>query len=262
MIRIAAAAVVAALLAGPQSALAQGGENQRGSEHHEVEIPRQSWSFNGPLGTFDRASAQRGFQVYKEVCANCHSMKLVYYRNLVGIGLNSAEVKAIAASAQVPGGLDETGSQVERPGLPSDHFRSPFPNDTAARAANGGALPPDLSLIVKARENGSNYVAALLHGYRDAPPGVKVPDGQYYNEFYPGNLISMPPPLTEGQVTYDDKTPATVEQMSRDVAQFLTWTSNPEMESRKQMGVKVILFLVLMTGLTYAVKRKVWKGVH
>ncbi len=230
--------------------------------HEAVSAPHQPWSFNGPFGTFDRASMQRGFQVYKEVCSNCHSMKEMYYRNLTAIGLSDEQVKAIAASVTVPGGTDDSGQPVERQGLPSDHFRSPFANDKAARAANGGALPPDQSLIQKARENGSDYIYALLTGYRDAPPGVKVGEGQYYNEYFPGHQLAMPAPLHEGAVSYADGTPATVEQMSRDVVQFLTWTSNPELETRKRMGVKIVLFLTLMTGLTYAVKKKIWKDVH
>lgn len=251
--RLAYLVLAAGLGAGP--AFAQG--------HEAVgDTPKQTWSFNGPFGTFDRASAQRGFQVYKEVCGNCHSMKLVYYRNLAALGLTDDQVKAIAASVQVPGGVNDSGEAVERPGLPSDHFRSPFPNDAAARAANGGALPPDQSLIVKARENGSDYVFNLLNGYRDPPPGVTVQDGQYYNIYFPGNQLAMPPVLSDGIVTYSDGTPATAEQMSRDVTQFLMWTSNPDMEQRKRMGVKVVLFLTLLTGLTYAVKKKVWKDVH
>ena len=238
------------------------GSEVRAQGHESVSAPNESWSFNGPLGTFDRASAQRGFQVYKEVCSGCHSMKLMYYRNLGALGFSAEEVKAIAASVQVPGGLDEAGQPVERPGLPSDHFRSPFPNDLAARAANGGALPPDQSLIVKARTDGSNYVHALLNGYVDPPEGFKVPDGQYYNKYFPGHLLAMPSVLSDGQVTYADGTTATVEQMSRDVTQFLTWTSNPDMEQRKRMGVKVVLFLTLLTGLTVAVKKRVWKDVH
>ena len=230
--------------------------------HEAVEAPKQPWSFNGPFGTFDRASQQRGFQVYKEVCSNCHSMKEMYYRNLTGIGLNEEQIKAVAGSVEVPGGTDDSGQPVERPAVPSDHFRSPFANDKAARAANGGALPPDQSLIIKAREHGPDYVYALLNGYRDAPPNVKVGDGQYYNIYFPGDQLAMPPPLHDGAVTYADGTPATVEQMSRDVVQFLTWTSNPDMEPRKQMGVKVVLFLTLMTGLVYGVKKKVWKDVH
>ena len=251
--RLAFLALAGALSAGP--VFAQG--------HEAVgDTPKESWSFEGPFGTFDRASAQRGFQVYKEVCSNCHSMKLVYYRNLAALGLNDAQIKAIAASVQVPGGVNDSGEAVERPGQPSDHFRSPFPNDAAARAANGGALPPDQSLIVKARTDGSNYVHNLLNGYRDPPPGVTVQDGQYYNIYFPGHQLAMPPVLTDGIVQYSDGTSSTVEQMSRDVVTFLTWTSNPDMEQRKRMGVKVVLFLTLLTGLTYAVKKKVWKDVH
>ena len=247
-------------LAGP--ALAQGSaETEVPAGHGEITIPKTSWSFNGPFGTFDRASAQRGFQVYKEVCANCHGLRLLSYRDLTGIGLNEAQVKAIAASYEVPT-TDDTGQPVTRPALPSDRFHSPFPNEKAARAANGGALPPDQSLIIKARENGANYVHALLNGYKDAPNGMNVPAGQYYNEYYPGHLLAMPKPLNDDQVTYADGTQATVEQMSRDVVQFLTWAANPEMEARKRMGIKAVVFLALLGGLTYAVKRKVWKDVH
>lgn len=230
--------------------------------HEAVSAPKQNWSFNGVFGSFDRASAQRGFQVYKEVCSNCHSMKEMYYRNLTGIGLSEEQVKAVAGAVQVPDGTDEAGNPVERPGLPSDHFRSPFANDKAARAANGGVLPPDQSLIQKARENGSDYIYALLNGYKDAPKDVKVGDGQYYNEYFPGHLLAMPPPLHDGAVEYADGTPATMDQMSRDVGQFLAWTSNPELEARHRMGIKVVLFLTLMTGLTIALKKKVWKDVH
>ncbi|GAC1341280.1 MAG: cytochrome c1 [Acetobacteraceae bacterium] len=250
MRRVSLALAFSALLAGP--AFAQ----------HGAEMPKVDWSFGGPFGTFDRASMQRGYQVYKEVCASCHSMKLVYYRDLRAIGLSDEQVKAVAAEATISGGTDDSGQPADRPGLPADHFKSPFPNDKAARAANGGALPPDQSLIVKAREDGSNYVHALLNGYKDAPEGVKVPDGQYYNEYFPGHLLAMPPPLRDGQVTYADGTEATVEQMSKDITQFLTWTSNPEMETRKRMGIKVVLFLSLLTGLTYTVKKKIWKDVH
>ncbi|MDT7953504.1 MAG: cytochrome c1 [Acetobacteraceae bacterium] len=224
--------------------------------------PHVKWSFDGPFGSYDYASAQRGFQVYKEVCSNCHSMKLLSYRDLRGIGLNDAEIKAIAADITVPGGTNDQGEPIERPALPSDHFKMPFANDKAARAANGGALPPDQSLIVKARENGPDYIHALLNGYVDPPPGTKVPAGQYYNEYFPGHYQAMPQPLHDGQVEYSDGTKATVEQMSKDVVQFLTWASEPTMEQRKQLGVKAVLFLALLTGLTYSVKRKIWKDVH
>ena len=243
-----------------------------GQATEALPAPKQNWSFDGAFGTYDRAALQRGFQVYKEVCSNCHSMKEMYYRNLTGggssgsggtgIGLTPEETAAIAASVQVPGGIDDEGQPFERAGLPSDHFRSPFPNDKAARAANGGALPPDQSLIEKAREDGSNYIFALLTGYRDAPADHPIAAGQYYNPYFPGQQLAMPPPLHEGQVTYGDGTPASVEQMSRDVVQFLTWTSNPELETRKRMGIKAVVFLTLMTGLTYAMKRKIWKDVH
>ncbi len=228
----------------------------------QPEPPKVAWSFNGPFGTFDRAAAQRGFQVYSEVCSNCHSMNLLSYRNLTGIGLSEEQIKAVAASKQIGGDTDDSGQPIERAGLPSDRFKAPFPNDKAARAANGGALPPDQSLIVNAREDGSNYIHALLNGYKDAPPDVKVQSGQYYNEYFPGHLLAMPPPLNDGQVTYADGTKSSVEQMSSDVVQFLTWASNPEMETRKRMGVKITLVLCLMTGLTYAVKKKVWKDLH
>jgi ubiquinol-cytochrome c reductase cytochrome c1 subunit len=227
-----------------------------------VEPPKVPWSFKGPFGTYDRAALQRGFQVYNEVCSNCHSMNLLSYRDLHDIGLDDAQVKAIAASKQISGDTDDSGQPIERPGTPADRFKAPFPNDKAARAANGGALPPDQSLLVNAREGESDYVHALLNGYRDPPKGVTLQPGQYYNEYMPGHMIAMPPPLNDGQVTYADGTKASVEQMSLDVTQFLTWAANPEMETRKRMGVKAVLFLALMTGLTYAVKKKIWKDIH
>jgi ubiquinol-cytochrome c reductase cytochrome c1 subunit len=224
-------------------------------------LPRQRWSFSGPFGTFDRAAAQRGFQVYKEVCSNCHSLSLGFYRNLTGIGLSDEQVKAIAASVNVPT-IGDDGQPTERPGLPSDHFRSPFPNDKAARAALNGALPPDLSVITKAREGGPDYVFGVLTGYGEPPPGMKIGEGLNYNKVFPGHQIAMPQPLQDGQVTYADGTKATVEQMAHDVVTFLTFLANPEMEQRKQIGVKIVLFLVFLTGLTYAVKRKIWADVH
>ena len=227
----------------------------------EAALPREEWSFSGIFGTFDRASAQRGFQVYKEVCSNCHSMRLAYYRNLEGIGIPAADVKAIAASVQIPT-INEEGQPAERPGLPSDHFHSPFPNDRAARAANNGALPPDFSVIEKAREGGADYIHALLNGYGEPPADIKIGQGLYYNKWFPGHQIAMPQPLQDDQVTYTDGTKPTVEQMSRDVSTFLTYIANPEMESRKRNGVKIVIFLALLTGVTYVVKRKVWADVH
>jgi ubiquinol-cytochrome c reductase cytochrome c1 subunit len=226
------------------------------------EPPKQNWSFGGAFGTYDRAAAQRGFQVYSEVCSACHSMRLMHYRDLAGIGLSPDQIKAVAASVQVPGGVDDSGQPIERAGTPADVFKSPYPNDKAAQAANGGAIPPDQSVLVNARDGGPNYIYALLNGYVEPPAGTKVADGLYYNEYFPGHQIHMPAPLHDGAVTYADGTKATVPQMAHDVTTFLMYASNPEMEERKQMGVKVVLFLALMTGLTYAVKRQVWADVH
>jgi ubiquinol-cytochrome c reductase cytochrome c1 subunit len=224
--------------------------------------PAQRWSFDGPFGTYDIASAQRGFQVYSEVCSVCHSLQYLHYRDLAGIGLTEDQIKAIAAAVTVPHGLDDQGAPKEGPGTPADAFKSPYPNEQANRAAHNGALPPDLSLIVNAREGHADYVHALLTGFADPPPGMQMQEGMNYNKYFPGHQIAMPPPLTDGRVTYADGTPATVEQMSRDVVTFLTWAANPEMVPRKQIGWRVVLYLLLMTGLTYAVKRKVWADVH
>lgn len=226
----------------------------------EISYPKQKWSFDGPFGTFDRAAAQRGSQVFTAVCSNCHSLKQAYYRDLKAIGLESEAITAIAAGFNVPT-VAEDGSNAERPALPSDHFRSPFANEKAARNANGGALPPDLSVIVKARDGGADYIYALLTGYGEAPTSMKMGDGMNYNKAFGGYQIGMPRPLNDGQVEYADGTKATTEQMAKDVVTFLTYIANPEMEARKRLGVKMVLFLVLMTGVSYAVKRKVWADV-
>jgi ubiquinol-cytochrome c reductase cytochrome c1 subunit len=225
-------------------------------------IEKQDWSFYGIFGTFDRAAAQRGFQVYKDVCANCHSLKLVAYRDLDGIGLGGDEIKAVAATVQVTDGPNDQGEMFQRPGKPSDHFKSPFPNEQAARVANNGALPPDLSVIVKAREYGPNYIYSVLTGYKDAPADFKMTEGMNYNLAFSGHQIAMPPPLSEGVVTYTDGTKATVPQMAHDVVTFLAWTANPELETRHRVGVKTIIFLVILAFLFYAVKRRVWADVH
>ena len=226
----------------------------------EISYAKQKWSFDGPFGTFDRAAAQRGSQVFNAVCSNCHSLKQAYYRDLKGIGLENEAITAIAAGFNVPTVADD-GSNAERPARPSDHFRSPFANEKAARSANGGALPPDLSVIVKARDGGADYIYALLTGYGEAPSSMKMGDGMNYNKAFTGNQIGMPRPLNDGQVEYADGTKATTEQMAKDVVTFLSYIANPEMEARKRLGVKLVLFLVLMTGVTYAVKRKVWADV-
>lgn len=224
--------------------------------------PKQHWSFAGMFGTFDRAALQRGYQVYKEVCAACHSMRLLSYRNLAALGFKEDEVKAIAAGFEVTDGPDDKGEMFKRPGRPSDRFVSPFPNEEAARAANNGAYPPDLTLMTKARDHGADYVHALLTGYENPPAGVTVMTGMNYNKYFPGHQIAMAPPLAENAVAFADGTKATVPQMAHDVATFMTWAAEPELEVRKRMGIKVILFLIVLSGLLYAVKRKVWKGIH
>ncbi|MFC3126923.1 cytochrome c1 [Pseudoroseomonas globiformis] len=227
-----------------------------------VELPNTKFSFDGPFGTFDRGELQRGFQVYKEVCSACHSMRLVSYRNLRDIGFSEPEVTAVAAGYQIQDGPNDDGEMFERPGRPSDRFRKPFANDSAARAANNGALPPDLSVIVKARGGGADYLHALLVGYEDPPAGVTLMEGMHYNKYFAGHQIAMAPPLTsDGQVQYADGTTATVDQMARDVTAFLAWASEPESETRRAMGVRIILFLLVLGGLTYTVKRRVWARI-
>lgn len=221
-----------------------------------------NWSHDGPFGTYDRASVQRGLQVYRENCSSCHSLRLVAFRTLQDIGLNEDEVKAISAEYEITDGPNDAGDMFERPGKPSDYFPSPFPNENAARASNGGAYPPDFSLIVKARPGHSDYVYSILTGYQDAPADVTLGDGMNYNPYFPGHQIAMAPPLSADAVEYADGTQATVDQMAKDVVSFLAWAGDPYMEQRRQLGVKVILFLVIFTLLLYAVKRKVWADVH
>lgn len=225
-------------------------------------VPDLHWPHEGMLGTFDRAALQRGFQVYKEVCASCHGLDHLAYRHLSGIGYNEAEIKSIAAQYTVMDGPNEKGQMFERPAKPSDPFVSPYPNEEAARYANGGALPPDMSLLVRARAHGEDYIYALLTGYEEPPADADMLAGQYWNRYFPGHKISMAPPLFEDAVEYDDGTQASVPQMARDVASFLKWASDPKMEMRKRMGVKVLFFLIIFTALMYAAKRRMWSDVH
>lgn len=227
-----------------------------------VELPSQNWSFAGIFGTFDRGELQRGFQVFKEVCAGCHSLDYIAFRNLADLGFNELEIKAIAAEYEVQDGPNDDGEMFDRPGLPADRFPAPFANDNAARASNGGALPPDLSLMVDARPNGANYLYALMTGYGDAPSGVTVAEGMSYNAYFPGHQIAMPAPIADDGVEYADGTKATVDQQARDITAFLTWAAEPNLEERKRMGVMAVLFLLVMTGLLYASKRKIWADVH
>jgi len=244
----AAAAIVFAGLAGPASAAVG-------------EIEKQNWSFDGVFGKFDKAALQRGFQVYKEVCAGCHGLEYIAFRNLTELGLNEDQVKAIAAEYEIEDGPDDEGEMFTRPAILADILPSPFANDNAARASNNGALPPDLSLIAKARTGGPDYLHALLTGYVDAPADVKINEGMSYNPYFPGNQIAMPPPIDDDAVEYTDGTPATVDQMSLDVVHFLMWAAEPKLEIRKRMGIKVILFLLVLTALFYASKRKVWSRI-
>jgi cytochrome c1 len=308
---LAALAATASLpAAGPASAAGEG-----------PALPRLEWSFSGPFGTYDRHALQRGLQVYREVCATCHGLKYVAFRNLADLGYNEDELKGIASEYTITDGPNDEGEMFERPGVPSDYFPSPFPNEKAAAAANGGAAPPDLSLIAKARAGGADHIHAILTGYEELVPQDvlqtifehetqkrqqeheialaeyeearevyedKVADGQQatapvepeqpqpvesiddlglsdtanFNAFFPGYGIAMPQPLFPDGVTYADGTPATVDQMARDVAHFLMWAAEPKMEARKHTGLKVLIFLVVFTGVLYAAKRKVWRDVH
>lgn len=244
------------LLSAPAHA---GGE---GHGHEEAALPKQRWQHTGIFGTYDRAALQRGFQVYKEVCAACHSMKFMSYRNLADLGYNEDEIKAIASQYSVTDGPNDDGEMFDRPGLPSDRFASPFKNAKAARAANNGALPPDLSLIIKARRGGEDYIYNLLTGYAPTPEGVQLQPGMSYNKYFPGHQIAMAQPLSDGQVTHSDGHAATQAEAARDVTQFLAWASEPDMEDRKRMGLKVILFLAAFAGIMFAAKRKMWSKLH
>ena len=240
----------------------------------------QNWSFEGPFGTFDKGQLQRGFKVYKEVCAGCHGLKLVAFRTLEDLGYSPDQVKAIAAEYEVEDGPDSEGEMFTRPAIPSDHFPSPFENDVAAAVANNGAAPPDLSLIAKARgvgrgfptfvidlftqyaEGGPDYLHALLTGYQEPPAGTEITEGTYYNPFFiSGKSLAMAEPLFDEVVTYDDGSPETIEQYSRDVSAFLMWTAEPHMEDRKKMGFRVMIFLLVFAGMVYLVKKKVWSEI-
>lgn len=210
-----------------------------------LHCPNYPWPHEGILSSYDHASIRRGHQVYQQVCASCHSMSLLSFRDLVGVAYAEEEVKAMAAEIEVEDGPNDEGEMFMRPGKISDKFPQPYKNEQAARYANGGAYPPDLSLITKARHNGQNYVFSLLTGYRDPPAGVEIRQGLYYNPYFPGGAIAMPKMLSDGAIEYEDGTPATESQMAKDVVTFLTWAAEPEMEERKLMGFKWILVLSL-----------------
>ena len=255
----------------------------RAQEHEAPPPPANKWSFAGPFGKFDRAQLQRGFNVYREVCQVCHGLKLVAFRTLAdpgGPGFTTAQATAVAAEYQVKGEPDDQGEVKDRPGRLADIFPPPFPNEQAARARYN-AVPPDMSVIAKARgyergfprwvgdvftqyqEQGVDYITALLRGYKDSPPaGGNIPSGSFYNEYFPGHAIAMPPPLTDGRVEYTDGAPATVEQYAKDISAFLMWTAEPHLEARKRIGMQVFIFLVVLSGLLYFTKKKVWHAVE
>jgi cytochrome c1 len=253
-----------------------------GAEEHQATPPRVKWSFAGPFGKYDPAQLQRGFKIYKEVCSACHSLELLAIGSLAGPGgpgFSEAQAAALAAEYKIKD-IDDKGEQIERAGRPADHFPSPFPNEKAAQAANGGVAPPDMSTLAKARgysrgfpwfifdmftqytEHGPDYIAALLKGYVDAPKDFKLPPGGNYNEYFPGHVIAMPPPLQAGQVTFDDGAPQTMEQYTKDVAAFLMWAAEPHLVARKRLGFQVFLFLIVLAGLLYFTKKKIWSAVH
>ena len=256
---------------------------QQEHEHETPQPPRLKWSFAGPFGKYDQAQLQRGFKVYKEVCSNCHSLNMVSFRNLAdagGPGFSMAQAEAVAAEYKVKDGPNDQGEMFERPGRLADHFPPPFPNDQAARSANGGALPPDMSVLAKARtyergfpwflfdiftqyqEQGPDYIVAILKGYAEKPKDMVMPAGMNFNTFFPGHAIGMPAPLSDNQVQFDDGTPGTIDQAGKDAAAFLTWAAEPHLVARKRLGLQVMIFLIVLSGLLYFTKKKVWHDVH
>ena len=230
----------------------------------KVEFLKTDWTFKGLFGKFDRASLQRGYQVYTEVCAACHSMKYLSYRNLSEKGgpeFSVAQAKAIAASFEVTDGPNADGEMFQRPGKLSDKFVMPYENVKAAEAANGGAYPPDMSVLVKARGGGVDYIYSLLQGYEEAPSGMILDDGVHYNKYMYGNKIKMSAPLSDGIIEYSDGTNPTVEQMSKDVTTFLMWAAEPSLEARHQMGFKAIVYLIILTILVYFSMKRIWSRV-
>jgi ubiquinol-cytochrome c reductase cytochrome b/c1 subunit len=263
---------------GQRATAADAGSEASGA--HSVAPPRQSWSFWGPFGKFDAGQLQRGFKVYREVCASCHGLSMVAFRNLAedgGPGYTEDQAEAIAAEYKVQDGPNDSGDMFERPGRLSDTFPKPFPNEQAARAANGGAYPPDMSLLAKARtyergfpwfvwdifaqyqEQGPDYIHALLLGYEAPPEGAKPPkDGLHYNKYFPGHWIAMAPPIQDGQVEYGDGTPTTVDQYGKDISAFLMWAAEPHLVARKSLGLVVMIYLIIFAGLLYFTKKRIW----
>jgi len=232
------------------------------AESSTKSLPQHEWSFEGITGTFDRGALQRGYQVYSEVCSGCHSMKLLYYRDLIDIGFSEDQVKAIASEFTVIDGPNDEGEMFERDARPADRFVSPYLNDNEARANNNGAYPPDLSVITKAKKDGANYIYNLLLGYKDPPADMEVGEGMYYNIYMAGNQIAMPQPIYDESVDYADGTNNSAEQLAEDLVVFLTWAAEPELEVRKNLGIKVILFFVVLGFIIFLAKNRLWREVH
>ena len=241
------------------------GVSSNSNTAEKIEYLKTDWSFKGLFGKFDRGSLQRGYQVYTEVCAACHSMKYVSYRNLAEKGgpeFSVEQAKAIAASFEVTDGPNADGEMFTRPGKLSDKFVMPYENVKAAQAANGGAYPPDMSVLVKARGGGANYIYSLLQGYEDPPIGITLDEGVHYNKYMYGNKIKMANPLSDGLVEYADGTNASVEQMSKDVTTFLMWTAEPHLEARHRMGFKAVVYLIILTILVYFSMKRIWSRIE
>ena len=226
------------------------------------DLPKHNWSFKGLTGTFDKSSVQRGFKVYREVCSGCHSMSLLYYRDLIDIGFSDEEVKAIAAEYTIIDGPNEEGEMFERPAKPSDRFVPPFSNEQEARISNNGSYPPDLSVITKAKKHGPDYIFNLLLGYTEPPVDFELGEGMYYNKWKEGHQISMAQPLDEDYVDYDDGTENNLPQLAEDITTFLVWSAEPELETRKKLGIKVILFFIVLGSIVFIVKNRLWREIH
>ena len=226
------------------------------------DLPKHNWSFKGLTGTFDKSAVQRGFKVYREVCSGCHSMSLLYYRDLIDIGFSNEEVKAIAAEYTVIDGPNDEGEMFERPARPSDRFIPPFSNEQEARVSNNGSYPPDLSVITKAKKRGPDYIFSLLLGYTEPPVDFELGEGMYYNKWKEGYQIAMAQPLDEGYVDYDDGTENTLTQLAEDITTFLVWSAEPELEERKKLGIKVILFFIVLGSIVFIVKNRLWREIH
>ena len=275
-----ARSVLALVLAGSLLGLAVIAQPALAADEHSPAPPRVKWSFSGPFGKYDRAQLQRGLKVYREVCAVCHGLKYVAFRNLADLGYSEGQIKAIASEYKIQDGPNDQGDMFEREGRPADHFPTPWPNENAARARYNG-VPPDMSVLAKARgyergfpwfifdmftqfqEHGVDYIHALMTGYKEKPPaGFTLPQGSFYNEYFPGHAIAMPPPLSDKRVDYTDGSPTTVDQYSKDVAAFMMWAAEPHMEARKRIGFQVMIFLLVLSGLLYFTKKKVWADAH